>query len=97
MVTVPDGVILEHELARHWSVRVERCRSAAIELLIAQSPDSLRGCGAVARKKIECRFFRDRVVLDGVPGIHLVDVIHRDTRYRLACGELLLDRVLSHQ
>jgi hypothetical protein len=43
VITMPHGVILEHKLAREWRVGVERYRSCAIELLIAESPDRSRG------------------------------------------------------
>lgn len=43
VIAVPDGVILQHELAREWGIRVERYRGRLIELPVAQSPDC--GCG----------------------------------------------------
>ena len=42
VIAVPDGVILEHELAHEWGIGVEGYRSGLIELLVAESPDG--GC-----------------------------------------------------
>jgi hypothetical protein len=35
VITMPDGVILKHELAREWRIGVERHRSGLIEILVA--------------------------------------------------------------
>ena len=81
---MPDGVILEYELAREWGIGVERHRSGPIELFVTQSPDCCRGCRTVTPEQLQHRLFRDSVVLLGMPGIHLVDGIPGHTRHRLA-------------
>ena len=48
MIAVPDGVVLEHELARERSIGVERHRRRPIELLVAERTDRRRGGRAVA-------------------------------------------------
>src|SRR6266566_9512701 len=89
VIAVPDGVILEHELAREWGIGIERHRGSPIELLIAERPNGGRSGGAVTLKQIQRRVFRDGVVLPGVPGIDLVYCIPRHARHRLAPGERL--------
>ena len=86
---MPDGVVLEHELARERRVGVERHRRRPIELLVAERADGGRRRRAVAPEQIERRLFRDGVVLPGVPGVHLVDVIHGHAGHRLAAGQRL--------
>jgi len=66
VITVPDGVILEHELARERGIGVERDRGRLIELPVAQSPDGGRGRRAVAPEQIQRRLFGDGVVFLGV-------------------------------
>src|SRR6266446_4033654 len=83
VITMPDGVSLNKELAREWGIGVERHRSGVIELLVAYSPDCCRCCRAVAPEQIQRFFFRDGVVLLGVRGIHLVDGIPGHARHRL--------------
>src|SRR5450830_773114 len=83
VITMPDGVILKHELAGEWGIGVERHRRGLIELLVAESPDCGRGCRAVAPEQIQRRLFGDGVVLLGVPDIHLVDGIRGHARHRL--------------
>ena len=70
---MPDGVILEHELARQWDIGIERHRSRPVELLVAERPDCGRGCRAIAPQQIQRRLFRDGVVFPGVPGVHLIN------------------------
>jgi hypothetical protein len=86
---MPDGVILEHERACERSVGVERQRRRPIEFRVAESPDGGRGSRAVAPEQIERDLFRHGVVLRGVPGIHLVDDIHRHAHHGVAGRERL--------
>ena len=59
VVAVPDGVILEHELARERRVGVERDRGGPIELLVAERANGSRGCRAVPPEQVERRLLRD--------------------------------------
>lgn len=72
MVTVTDGVILEKELAREWSVGIERHRSRPIELLVAERANGRRGCSAVMPKQIDSCLPRHGIVLLRVFGIERV-------------------------
>src|SRR5262249_3512213 len=96
VITMPDGVILKHELACHWGVGVERHRSGLIEILVAQYSDRGRCRSAVAPEQIQRLLFRDGVVLLSVNGIHLVDGIPGHA-HRIAfddrMGQLDLQRV----
>ena len=89
VITVPDGMILEHELACDWGVVGQRRRRRSIELLVGESSDGCRCHRAVAPEQIEGCVFGDAVEFVGVRGIHLVDVIHRHAGYRRAVGERL--------
>ena len=86
---MPDGVILEHELARKRGIGVERYWSSLIELSIAERPDGGRGRRAVAPEQVQRRLFGDGVVLPSVFGIDLMDGIPGHTRYRLAARQFL--------
>ena len=53
VIAVPDGVILEHELARERRIGVERDGRRLGELLVAERPDGRGGCRAVLTEQID--------------------------------------------
>src|SRR5262245_66491023 len=75
VVAMPNRMVLEEELAGERGIGVERDRSGAIQLLIAESPDGGRSCGAIAPQQVERRLLGDRVVLLGVLRVDRVDVV----------------------
>src|SRR5436190_7479168 len=97
VIAVPDGVILEHELARERRFGIERDRSRLAELFVGERPDGVGRRCTVATEQIKGLAFRDGSILRGVPGIHRVDVVHGHAGYRLpfgnGLGQLDLDRV----
>ena len=86
---MPDGVVLEHELARQRGIGIERHRRCLHELFVAERADRGRGGRAVCPEQIERSVFRDARVLRGVLRVHGVDVVHGHARDRLAVGDRL--------
>ena len=84
---MPDGVILEHELACKRGIGVERYWSRLIELPVAERPDG--GCRrrAVAPEQVQSHLPGDGIILLGMPRIHLVDGILGHACHRVASGE----------
>src|SRR5215207_10526118 len=70
MPRVPDGVVLEHELAGARSVGVERERRGAIELLVAERTDRRSRCRAVLFQELERLLLGDTVEAPRVIGVH---------------------------
>jgi hypothetical protein len=80
---VPDGVILEHELAGQWGIRVERYRSCAIKLFVAERPNRSRSRRAVAPNQIQRGLFRYAVVLpERLDQLNLQGIHSRDEHAR---------------
>ena len=88
---MPDGVILEHELARERRVIAERHRGRAIEVFVPECPNGRCRSRAVETEQIQRCRLRDGVVLHGVPCVHLVDSAPGHARHRLSCGDRLRD------
>jgi hypothetical protein len=83
------GVILKDELAGKRRSGVQRDRCGLGQILIAEGTDGSHGGGAVLLQKFERGLFADGAKLFGMPGIHVVDGIHRDAGDGLAFGQLL--------
>jgi hypothetical protein len=85
---VAHGVILEHELAGHRRIRVERGRSGLRELLVAERADRLAAAALLARTSSIASSFVTGGVVDRVLGVQRVHVVHGQTGERFAIGDV---------
>ena len=84
MIAVPDGVILEHELAGERRIGIERHWGRLRELFVRERAKRGRSCRAVFLEQLDGGFSGDVRILGRMTGVHLVDVGHRHAGYRLA-------------
>src|SRR5262245_13307752 len=73
VIAVPNGVVLQHELAGERGVGIERDRRRSVQLIVGQLANRRRGRRAVAAEQIQRRLFRHRVVLARVMGVDVAD------------------------
>lgn len=88
VIAMPDGVIFQQELARQRCSGIQRHRRGPCQILISESTDG-GGCrSAVTQQKAQCLFLRDRGIVQGVPGVHCVDIGHGHAQNGLSPGQL---------
>ena len=86
VIAVSHRVILQHELAGERGIGVEGDRRRLRELRVGEGSDGVGGGSAVLPQELEGCVPGHACVFQGVPGIHLMDVVHGHARHWCAGG-----------